>query len=68
MQGAAPQCAAASQDPFRLAARHAPCSLGRAEACSEIIYLTWTAYNLLRQTVYVGLREDKPAEEVRHEG
>ena len=31
----------------------------------EITYLTWTADNLLRHTVYVGLREDKPAEEVR---
>jgi bifunctional non-homologous end joining protein LigD len=35
---------------------------------AEITYLTWTADNLLRQTVYVGLREDKPAEQVRHEG
>ena len=32
---------------------------------AEITYLTWTADNLLRQTVYVELREDKPAEEVR---
>jgi hypothetical protein len=32
---------------------------------AEITYLTWTADNLLRQTVYVGLREDKPAEQVR---
>jgi bifunctional non-homologous end joining protein LigD len=30
---------------------------------AEITYLTWTADNLLRHTVYVGLREDKPAEE-----
>jgi ATP-dependent DNA ligase len=30
----------------------------------EITYLTWTADNLLRHTVYVGLREDKPAEQV----
>ena len=28
---------------------------------------TWMADNLLRHTVYVGLREDKPAEEVRRE-
>jgi ATP-dependent DNA ligase len=35
---------------------------------AEITYLTWTADNLLRQTVYVGLREDNPAEQVRHEG
>ena len=33
----------------------------------EITYLTWTADNLLRHTVYVGLREDKPAEQVRRE-
>jgi hypothetical protein len=29
--------------------------------------LTWTADSLLRHTVYVGLREDKPALEVRRE-
>jgi ATP-dependent DNA ligase len=34
---------------------------------AEITYLTWTADNLLRHTVYVGLREDKPAVEVRRE-
>ena len=28
-------------------------------------YLTWTEDNLLRQVVYEGLREDKPAAEVR---
>jgi bifunctional non-homologous end joining protein LigD len=33
----------------------------------EITYLTWTADNLLRHTVYVGLREDKPATDVRRE-
>jgi DNA ligase D-like protein (predicted ligase) len=33
----------------------------------EITYLTWTADGLLRHTVYVGLREDKPAEQVRRE-
>jgi ATP-dependent DNA ligase len=31
---------------------------------AEITYLTWTADGLLRQTVYVGLREDKPAKQV----
>jgi ATP-dependent DNA ligase len=30
----------------------------------EITYLTWTAENLLRHTVYVGLREE-PADQVR---
>jgi DNA ligase D-like protein (predicted ligase) len=34
---------------------------------AEITYLTWTADNLLRHTVYVGLREDKPAANVRRE-
>jgi DNA ligase D-like protein (predicted ligase) len=34
---------------------------------AEITYLTWTADGLLRHTVYVGLREDKPATEVRRE-
>jgi ATP-dependent DNA ligase len=32
---------------------------------AEITYLTWTADGLLRHTVYVGLREDKPAGHVR---
>jgi DNA ligase D-like protein (predicted ligase) len=34
---------------------------------TEITYLTWTADGLLRHTVYVGLREDKPADQVRWE-
>ena len=34
---------------------------------AEITYLTWTADNLLRRTVYVGLREDKPATDVTRE-
>ena len=34
---------------------------------AEITYLTWTADNLLRHTVYVGVREDKPAKQVRRE-
>jgi DNA ligase D-like protein (predicted ligase) len=34
---------------------------------AEITCLTWTADNLLRHTVYVGLREDKPAEQIRRE-
>jgi bifunctional non-homologous end joining protein LigD len=41
--------------------------LGRAQAVAEITYLTWTADNLLRHTVYVGLGEDKPADQVRRE-
>src|SRR3984957_12511321 len=34
---------------------------------AEIKYLTWTADNLLRHTVYIGLREDKPAGQVRQD-
>ena len=34
---------------------------------AEVKYLTWTGDNLLRQVVYQGLREDKPAAEVRRE-
>jgi ATP-dependent DNA ligase len=34
---------------------------------AEISYLTWTADGLLRHTVYVGLPDDKPADQVRQE-
>jgi bifunctional non-homologous end joining protein LigD len=37
----------------------------RPELVAEVKYLTWTDDNLLRQVVYEGLREDKPAVEVR---
>jgi ATP-dependent DNA ligase len=37
----------------------------RPELVAEVKYLTWTEDNLLRQVVYQGLREDKPASEVR---
>jgi bifunctional non-homologous end joining protein LigD len=39
----------------------------RPELVAEITYLGWTDEPLLRHTVYVGLREDKPAREVRRE-
>ena len=35
------------------------------ELVVEVKYLAWTGDNLLRQVVYEGLREDKPAAEVR---
>jgi bifunctional non-homologous end joining protein LigD len=35
---------------------------------AEITYLTWAADNLLRHTIYIGLREDKPSEQVWKEG
>jgi DNA ligase D-like protein (predicted ligase) len=37
----------------------------RPELVAEVKYLAWTEDNLLRQVVYEGLREDKPAAEVR---
>jgi bifunctional non-homologous end joining protein LigD len=39
----------------------------RPELVAEVKFLTWTADNLLRQVVYEGLREDKPARDVRRE-
>jgi ATP-dependent DNA ligase len=39
--------------------------MGKARAGAEVKYVTWTDDNLLRQVVYEGLREDKPAAEVR---
>ena len=39
----------------------------RPELVAEVTYLTWTGDNLLRQVVYEGLREDKPAAEGRRE-
>jgi ATP-dependent DNA ligase len=36
----------------------------RPELVVEVKYLTWTDDNLLRQVVYQGLREDKPAADV----
>jgi ATP-dependent DNA ligase len=32
---------------------------------TRVKFLTWTDDNLLRQVVYEGLREDKPAAEIR---
>ena len=39
----------------------------RPKLVAEVRYLTWTADTLLRQVVYEGLREDKPAQDVRSE-
>ena len=39
----------------------------RPELVAEVTFLTWTGDNLLRQVVYQGLREDKPAREVQWE-
>jgi bifunctional non-homologous end joining protein LigD len=32
---------------------------------AEVKYLAWTEQGLLRQVIYQGIREDKPASEVR---
>ena len=37
----------------------------RPELVVEVMYLTWTLENLLRQAVDVGIREDKPARNVQ---
>jgi ATP-dependent DNA ligase len=55
------------EDSFRTAARSVPRHWVKPKLVAEITYLTWTGDGLLRQTVYVGLREDKPAEQVRRE-
>ena len=34
---------------------------------AQVNFATWTADNLLRQASFKGLREDKPADEVRRE-
>ena len=39
----------------------------RPELVAEVKFLSWTDDNLLRQVVYEGLREDKPATEVRRQ-
>ena len=39
----------------------------RRELVAEVKFLVWTEDNLLRQVVYEGLREDKPARDVRRE-
>jgi ATP-dependent DNA ligase len=39
----------------------------KPELVVEVKYLTWTGDNLLRQVVYEGLREDKPAADVLRE-
>jgi bifunctional non-homologous end joining protein LigD len=46
----------------RISAR---CHWVRPELVAEVKFLSWTDDNLLRQVVYEGLREDKPAVEVR---
>ena len=44
-----------------------PAALVRPELVAEVKSLAWTDDNLLRQVVYEGIREDKPAAEVRRD-
>ena len=39
----------------------------RPELVAEVKFLAWTGDNLLRQVVYEGLRDDKPASEIRRD-
>jgi bifunctional non-homologous end joining protein LigD len=39
----------------------------RPELVAEVTFLTWTDDGVLRQVVFQGLREHKPAREVRLE-
>jgi ATP-dependent DNA ligase len=66
-QDVASEDPAAPENALRIAARPFASPLGPPKLVAEITYLTWTADNLLRHKVYVGLREDKPAEEIRRE-
>jgi hypothetical protein len=63
----APRRPAAARQPLRIAAGAQLRPLGEAELVAEVKFLTWTDDNLLRQVVYEGLREDKPAREVWRE-
>jgi bifunctional non-homologous end joining protein LigD len=58
-----PPCSARFGSPLVLSRVH----WVRPELVAEVKYLTLTGDNLLRQVVYEGLREDKPAAEVRRE-
>ena len=63
----ATRSAAAPGQPFRIAAHVEPCPLGAARARCRASISPGPGDNLLRQVVYEGLREDKPAAEVRRE-
>ncbi len=51
-------------DPIRLALVLSRVHWVRPELVVEVKFLTWTEDGLLRQVVYEGIREDKPAREV----
>ena len=61
-----------SEPPLRNTRFGSPLVLSRVhwvepKLVAEISYLSWTGDGLLRHTVFVGLRSDKPAIEVRRE-
>ena len=58
-----PSCSSRFGSPLVLSRVH----WVRPELVAEVKYLAWPGDNLLRQVVYEGLREDKPATEVRRE-
>ena len=58
---------AAAQHALRSSARLSRAHWVEPRLVAEVTYLTWTTDNLLRHTVYVGLREDKPADQVPRE-
>jgi ATP-dependent DNA ligase len=70
---ATPSAQRERSSPSTIALPPPPAPRGPASAtCSQprlstSAYLTWTADGLLRHTVYLGLREDKPPEKVRRE-
>ena len=57
--------AVAARQPVRVAVVLSRVHWVRPGLVAEVKYLTWTEDNLLRQVVYEGLREDKPAADVR---
>jgi ATP-dependent DNA ligase len=61
----AARCAAATHQPLRIGPGAEPRALVRPELVAEVKFLTCTDDNLLRQVVYEGLPENKPAHEVR---
>jgi hypothetical protein len=61
----APRGTAAEDKSLRLAARIIRVHWVRPELVVAVRYLAWTEQGLLRQVIYQGLREDKPAREIR---
>jgi ATP-dependent DNA ligase len=64
--GSGSECAAAPEWRFGSPRVLSRVHWVKPKLVAEVTYLTW-ADGLLRHTVYVGLREDKPATDVRRE-